>query len=303
MTRRWLCSWLLSAAFVLASPAAWGEFYQARGESLQTFFTALSLPLGISVLTSRQVAQRPLSGTFDFDVPQQVLEVLVQQEGLIWHSDGQVLYLYDAAEARSSAVVLRHITVDRLLELMHRTGLEASRYPLRKSAERTFYVSGPPSYVDQVLRLAQLMDRKRTEVRVGAQVFRVVRVLNSDVADRQHVAPKGKITVPGMASAIEARLSREQKGWQTDRSFALIAYPDANSLLIKGTPAQVRRVEKWVAELDVPQPSDQGLLHQVDVGAGDGESMAVAGGRLPLTADQYKRVQRAFMRPGREISP
>jgi type III secretion protein C len=58
----------------------------------------------------------------------------VLQQGLIGYGDGQVLYLYDASEAKSSAVALRHISVDRLRALMRRSGLDESRYPCAKAA-------------------------------------------------------------------------------------------------------------------------------------------------------------------------
>lgn len=296
-TCRWLLSRLLGVVLLLGSHVAWGESYQAQDENLQRFFTALSVPLGLPVVVSRQAAAMQVSGTFDFDAPQQVLEALAEQQGLIWHSDGQVLYLYDAAEVRSSAVALRHISVDRLQTLMQRTGMDEPRYPLRKSGERTFYVSGPSSYVDQVLRLAQLMDRKRVGARVQAPSIGVVKVFNADVADRRQRTGADEISVPGIASLIEARLSREQKAQLANGSLALIAYPDTNSLLVKGTPAQVRLIRQWVAELDVLKRPDAVALWQA--GARDGLDLAPSA----LTAEQHARVQRAFMRPERAISP
>jgi type III secretion protein C len=111
-------------------------------------------------------------------------------------------------------------------------------------------VSGPPNYIDQVLRLAQLMDRQRAELRVGAQSFAVVQVLNTDVVDRQYGTRANPVTVPGMASMIETFLAGEHKGLLSDKSLGVIAYPDSNSLLIKGKPAQVSFIQKLVAELD-----------------------------------------------------
>ncbi|MFP3381060.1 hypothetical protein SB767_32580, partial [Bacillus sp. SIMBA_069] len=86
---------------------ACGEVYQAQDEGLPAFFAALSVSLGLPVVTSRAVASRQVSGAFDFAAPQQVIETLTAREGLIWHSDGQVLHVYAADEARSSAVALQ----------------------------------------------------------------------------------------------------------------------------------------------------------------------------------------------------
>lgn len=247
--------WLWFAGLWLGSALAWAELHQVRDESLYTVFTALSEPLGVPIVVSQAVARKRLSTALDFDAPQQALEALAQEQGLIWYSDGQALHIYDADEAKSSAVTLRYITVDKLRGLMRRSGIDESRHPLRESGARTFYVSGPPNYVDQVMRLAQLMDRQRADLRVGAQAFGVVQVLNTDVADRQYGARDNPVTVPGMASMIETLLASEHKGLLADKSLGVIAYPDSNSLLIKGKPAQVTFIQKLVAELDIPKRS------------------------------------------------
>ena len=303
MTRHRLCSWLLCAALALGTCAARGEPYRAQEENLQRFFTALSVPLGLSVVLSRKVARLHVSGLFDFDAPQQVLELLAMQEGLIWHRDGKVLYLYEADEVRSSVVALRHISVDRLRGLMRRTGLDESSYPLHKSAERMFSVTGPPSYVDQVLRMAQLMDRPPAQPRVELPAVGVVQVFNVNVADRQFGVGADTVSVPGMASMIEARLSSEHKTQLADGSLTFIAYPDTNSLLIQGKPDQVSLIKQWVAELDVLTRPDEVSLWQVGADHNELKTQTTPPGPSPLTAEQHERVHRAFMQRGREISP
>ncbi|MDY7531753.1 type III secretion system outer membrane ring subunit SctC [Pseudomonas sp. Bout1] len=257
---------MLGSSCVLAQP------YQAHDESLHTFFTALSLPLGQPIVVSQAAARKRISGAFDFDSAQPLLESVAGQHGLIWYSDGQVLYLYDADEAKSSVVTLRHISVDTLRGFMRRSGLDEARYPLRASGARVFYVSGPPNYVDHVLRLAQLMDRQRAELRMGSQRIGVVQVLNTHVADREYYMGDRTVTVPGMASMIEKLLAVEQQGASArppgllaDKTLSVLAYPDTNSLLIKGKPAQVSFIQQLVAELDVPKRAVEVSLWLVDV--------------------------------------
>ncbi|VVN60295.1 Protein InvG [Pseudomonas fluorescens] len=262
--------WFLLAALMLGSNGAWGETYQAQDESLHTVFTVLSAPLGLPIVVSRDVARTRISELIDLDTPQHALETLALQYGLIWYSDGQVLYLYGASEEKSSAVALRHISVDRFRSLMRRAGIDEARYPLRVRGARTFYVSGPPNYVDHVLHLAQLMDRERADLSVGTQAFAVVQVLNTHVADREYGMGNEKIIVPGIASTIETVLAAEQKGPLADKSLAVIAYPDTNSLLIKGKPAQLSVIERLVAELDTPKRSVEVSLWMVDV---DGDEL------------------------------
>lgn len=283
LSGHWLCRWLLCLALVSVNVPAQAERYQARDESLHTFFTVLSVPLGLPVVVSRDVARKRISGAFDLGAAQRTLEVVAEQQGLIWYSDGQAFYVYDAGEAKSSAVALRHISADRLRTFMRRSGLDESRYPLRESGAQTFYVTGPPNYVDQVLHLAQLMDRQRTEVRVGAQTFGVVQVFNTHVTDRQYVMGHEKITVPGMASMLETLLAIEQKANAkpprsvlADKSLVVIAYPDSNSLLVKGKPAQVKALEELVAELDKPKRAIEVSLWRVDVDRDELQKMDVA---------------------------
>jgi len=212
---------------------------------------------------------------------------------------GEVLQLYAADDTRSSAVVLRHISVSRLRGIMRRAGLDEPRYPLREHGKRTFYVTGPSSYVDQVLHLAQRMDRPPHKVPERAPVFGVVKVINVFVDDHLQGAGANKVQVPGMASMLEARLSQAQKDQLADGRLVLMAYPDTNSLLIKGPPAQVKVIEKLVAELDVAQPLDEASPGQAGV---DGDVLPWIG-PPQLSAAQHERVRRAFLGADPELSP
>lgn len=292
--------WLL----MLGSSSVFGEPYQARDESLHTFFTALSLPLGLPIVVSQAAARKRISGAFDFDSAQPLLESVARQHGLIWYSDGQVLYLYDADEAKSSVVTLRHISVDILRGFMRRSGLDEARYPLRASGARVFYVSGPPNYVDHVLRLAQLMDRQRAQLRMGPQRIGVVQVLNTHVADREYGMGDRTVTVPGMASMIEKLLEVEQTaasprqpGLLADKNISVLAYPDTNSLLIKGKPAQVSFIESLVAELDVPKRGVEVSLWLVDVDRDELKQMGfAAAGKSSATRVMTPAEDDAFMK-------
>lgn len=117
----------------------------ARQEGLRTFFDALSASLDKPVILSKAAARRTISGDFSMVAPQQTLERVVRQMGLIWYSDGQTLYVYEAAEAKSAVISLNTITVHKLDAFLRSAGLRDTRYPLRHDGLRTFYVSGPPA--------------------------------------------------------------------------------------------------------------------------------------------------------------
>ncbi|SEI14444.1 type III secretion protein C [Pseudomonas asplenii] len=294
--RRVLCAVLLFslAGGISAAPGKSGD-YVAREEGLRSFFSALSAPLGKPIIVSKVAAGKRISGEFPLHSTRQTFDRIVAQLGLIWYSDGQAIYLYDASEVKSSVVALRVISVDTLKQFLRQSGLEDSRYPLRNDGRRTFYVSGPPIYVDLVMQAAQLMDNRPSELLLGQQRIGVIHLLNTFVGDREYEQRDRKISIPGMATVIESLLKGEPGGVEPQvevktvsgsplrmpqfpleglatpispddptaprvlareaaaGNIRVVAYPDTNSLLVKGLPEQVRFIENLVAALDVPK--------------------------------------------------
>lgn len=309
-----LCCVLPMAAS--AAPARDGEGYVARQESLRTFFDALSASLGKPIILSKAAARRTISGEFSLVAPQQTLERIVRQMALIWYSDGQALYVYEAAEAKSAVISLNTITVQKLDGFLRRSGLRDARYPLRNDGLRTFYVSGPPIYVDLVVQAAHFMDNQSADLQLGQQRIGVINLRNTFVGDRQYELRDQSITVPGIATAIETLLKGESRGVDTAISkdggrpggmpsfpleglgipesasadktapriiardlaagnIRVVAYPDTNSLLVKGLPEQVRFIENLVAALDEPKRHVELSLWIIDLQKDDLNELGV----------------------------
>ena len=300
----------------LAAPAREGEGYVARQESLRTFFDALSAPLGKPIVLSKAAARRTITGEFSLAEPQQTLERIARQMALIWYSDGQSLYVYEAAEAKSTVVSLNTITVEKLNGFLRRSGLLDARYPLRNDGLRTFYVAGPPIYVDLVMQAARFMDTQSADLQLGQQRIGVINLHNTFVGDRQYELRDQKITIPGMATAIETLLAGETRGVETAISqesgrggrmpdfplqglgspesapgepdaprivardlaagnIRVVAYPDTNSLLVKGLPEQVRFIENLAAALDEPKRHVELTLWIIDLQKDDLNELGV----------------------------
>lgn len=301
MSRQPLSLSRLSACFsmvmLFASGAARADVYtfEAREQSARTFFSELSGSLGKPVIVSKAAAAKRIGGTFDLRMPQRTFERVSAQMGLIWYSDGQATYLYDASEIKSAMMSLQTLTVAKLQAFLGRSGLHDARYPLRHDGLRTFHVSGPPMYVDLVVQAAGLMDNQRSELLLGKQQIGVIHVRNTFVSDRRYELRDDKVTIPGMATVIEDLLRGEKQ--QVEPSVAqpatprprgampvfpleglansssdqdptapriiarevaagnirVVAYPDTNSLLVKGLPEQVRFIENLVNALDTPK--------------------------------------------------
>jgi len=300
----------------LAAPAREGEGYVARQESLRTFFDALSAPLGKPIVLSKAAARRTITGEFALADPQQTLERIARQMALIWYSDGQSFYVYEAAEAKSTVVSLSTITVEKLNGFLRRSGLLDARYPLRNDGLRTFYVAGPPIYVDLVMQAARFMDTQSADLQLGQQRIGVISLHNTFVGDRQYELRDQKITIPGMASAIETLLAGETRGVESAISqesgrggrmpdfplqglgasesapgdpeaprivardlaagnIRVVAYPDTNSLLVKGLPEQVRFIENLAAALDEPKRHVELTLWIIDLQKDDLNELGV----------------------------
>ncbi|CAK9888316.1 MULTISPECIES: type III secretion system outer membrane ring subunit SctC [Pseudomonas] len=284
----WCCTLLLC---LFHSAMAHADSYRAREESLRSFFVALSEPLGKPIIVSKAAAGKRISGDFAMTSAQQVFDRVVRQMGLIWYSDGQAIYLYDSAELKSAVVSLQNTSVDSLRAFLRRSGLLDSRYPLRGDGRRTFYVSGPPIYVDLVQRSAAMVDQESSQILLGRQQVGVIHLLNTFVGDRRYELRDQSVSIPGIASVIE-NLLRDEKArvdlrgepgsgeqapgllsstlneqliddaWESVRlpaeqmaaaNIRVVAYPDTNSLLVKGLPEQVRFIENLVEALDTPK--------------------------------------------------
>jgi type III secretion protein C len=278
----------VTSAFASGAQSLNSSGHVARQEDLRQFFDALAAPLGKPVVVSRLAGRKKVTGTFNLDNPERTLAKVTSQLGLIWYGDGQTIYIYDADESKRTIGSLNIITVPKLVAFLRRSGLEDGRYPIRGDGLRTFYVSGPPVYVDLVMQAAQFMDTQSSDTDLGQQRIGVIRLQNTFVGDRAYDLRDQSVIIPGMATVIEQLLRGESRGVEDTvrqsrpadaiAAFSLeeqaatmaqtgeipvvmgrdmaagnirvVAYPDTNSLLVKGLPDQVRLIENLVAALD-----------------------------------------------------
>ena len=278
----------VTSAFANGAQSMNSSGHVARQEDLRQFFDALAAPLGKPVVVSRLAGRKKVTGTFNLDNPERTLAKVTSQLGLIWYGDGQTIYIYDADESKRTIGSLNIITVPKLVAFLRRSGLEDGRYPIRGDGLRTFYVSGPPVYVDLVMQAAQFMDTQSSDTDLGQQRIGVIRLQNTFVGDRAYDLRDQSVIIPGMATVIEQLLRGESRGVEDTvrqsrpadaiaafsreeqaatmvqtgeipvvmgRDMAagnirVVAYPDTNSLLVKGLPDQVRLIENLVAALD-----------------------------------------------------
>jgi len=286
--------------------------YVARQESIRAFFSAVSAYLGKPIIVSKLAAAKQISGEFNFSSGD-IVSKTSRQLGLITYYDGNAIYVYDSSETKSSVIQLKHVTPKSLQSFLKKSGLADSRYPLRGDGVDTFYLSGPPIYVDLVTQAATLMDSQSADL--DDQRVEVIKLNNTFVTDRAYTRREENIVIPGIATIIEKLLSGDQRQAvpmllknsaeppfldaaidrlneadandlsrkktdnkirsQASSNIRVIAYPETNSLLVKGTVEQIRFIRNLVEALDEEKRHVELALWIIDLQKDDLDQLGV----------------------------
>ena len=186
--------------------------YVARNDSLNSFFEAMSTKLNKTVVVSKSASRKKINGNFNFREPEALLDRLASQLGVIWYSDGQTIYIYDAEEIRNSVISLQNISLSAFKSFLKEAGLYDSRYPLKGDEQNGIvYISGPPIFVSIVTKTAALIDKQNNDIEMGRLKIGVFRLHNTFVNDRTYQLRDQNIVIPGIATVIEKLLTGEQQ--------------------------------------------------------------------------------------------
>lgn len=299
-----------------------GNGYVARNESVSSLLEAMGYYLTRPVVISKMAARKQVSGRFDFDDDAaQTLDQLSRKLGLIWYSDGTTIYVYDAGEMRNAVITLQTMTLERFNAFLQSSGLYDVRYKIKGQQNlNTFYVSGPPVYVNLILDAVKLIDKKNDDIELGLQKISIVRLNNTFVNDRSYELRGQKVIIPGMATVIEHLLENENKIQSSpDMSLSdtlpvpirdspegiseinlptqfmptapinvkVIPYQDTNSILVKGTTEQVSFIEKLVTALDVPKRHIELSLWIIDIDKSNLDQLGVNWSGAVKVGDQF----------------
>lgn len=189
------------------------NIYVANNNSIQQLFYVLGGAINKPVIVSTEAAKKRVSGNFDLSNPKTVLTTLAARTGLIWYDDGSSIYIYDNSEIQSSVVRLSYAPFDRLLTYLQSSGLYDTRFPLRSNGQGgSFYVSGPPVYVELISAAAKYIDATYARPGTGETTIRVIRLKNTFVNDRTYTQRDTPITIPGVASVLNELLNNRTDG-------------------------------------------------------------------------------------------
>jgi len=283
--------------------------FVSRGDGVGLLLQAIAARMQQPVIVSPKAQKKRVEGSFGLRDPHTVLEQLARDLGMVWYTDGQALYVYDASEIRNAVGHMQHASIAVLNDFLRRARLADTRYALRGgSAEGTFYVSGPPVYVEIVINAARYLDELYRGADARAEHVDVIALRNSFAQGRRYGVRGWETTLPGMAESLARVLSDSGvtdiivRRTATDeasvaqgsdlantidpmstRAAALgadvrrnsappalpptivIAYPETNSLIVRGTLGGIQKVRQLVAELDLARKQVELSLWIIDV--------------------------------------
>jgi len=266
--------------------------YVANNESISGFFNALSSVINKPVILSKLAARKKLSGDISLSEPLLQLDSVCNRLGLIWYSNESTIYVYDASEMHSKIITLKNISFDFFTRYLRNIGLLDKRYPLRgEASSRTFFISGPPGYIDTIDQLALTLDEQDISRRDVDSVS-IFYLSNTFAEDRIYSFRDERIIVPGIASVLTKLFTGitpvktsialpknttpgmrlpspevptakvdEQRAIDPEKnivfngtsSMQIISNPGNNSLLIKGSEQQIKHAQNLIAALDKPR--------------------------------------------------
>jgi len=299
--------------------------YVTAKDGVKQFFDALSARMKTPFIVSNLAAKKKISGNFDFSAPQALLDNITSNMGMVWYYDGNTIYIYDASELKNGVVRLKNSSVAELQKFLLASDLYDDRYPLRtEPGSQTFYLAGPPVYFMLVMQTAAYLDQLAV-TDVEATSLLAIPLYNSFVEDRKYKFRDEVITIPGVASVIRAltfngiattqienrpttelQSSAEEdteapalsddvaeKALQpavrsaAESEMVVIANPDNNNLLIKGSAEQLSNIKRLVNLLDVPKRHIEMSVWIIDLQKDELEQLGVTWrGTLNLT-DQF----------------
>jgi type III secretion system YscC/HrcC family outer membrane pore protein len=272
--------------------------FVSRADSVNHLLNAIGARARQAVVISPKAQKKKISGNFDLARPFDVLGKVSAEIGLVWYSDGQSIFVYDADEQKTSLGRLRSTSVATLSDFLRKARLADARYPVRAGGnDGTFYVAGPPVYVDIVLNAARYLDELYEGADASPHHVEVIRLEHSFVNGRRYGLRSQELELPGVADVLARVLALgdfgavvKQPALPVDPATitedtlppapaprdpgqmpagptpaVVVPYAETNSLIVRGTLAQIEQVKRLVGELDTPRQQIELSLWIIDI--------------------------------------
>jgi type III secretion system outer membrane ring protein len=279
--------------------------FVSRAESAEHLLNAIGAKARQAVVVSAKAQRRKVSGSFDLSRPLEVLNKVSADVGLVWYSDTQSIYVYEASEQKNAVGRMRHSSLATLNDFLRKARLNDPRYPVRGGgADGAFYVAGPPVYVDIVLNAARYLDELYEGADASPHHVEVIKLEHSFVNGRRYGIRTEEMELPGMAQVLASVLQLGDFGTVVKQPAPVVAgaggvvqealpapgqaaipaplattqtvpigpgparvmpYAETNSLIVRGSLSQIEQVKRLVAELDTPRKQIELSLWIIDI--------------------------------------
>lgn len=274
--------------------------FVSRADSADHLLNAIGVRARQPLVISPKAQKKKISGSFDLARPFDVLAKVTAELGLIWYSDSTSIYVYDASEQKNAVGRLRSTSVATLADFLRKARLSDARYPVRGGgADGTFYVAGPPVYVDIVLNAARYLDDLYEGADASPHHVEVIKLEHSFVNSRRYGLRSSELDLPGVADVLANVLSLGDfgavvkappppvvPGTATEEVLlvtpatpqpdvgrmaagvtpaVVVPYAETNSLIVRGTLAQIEQVRRLVGEMDTPRKQIELSLWIIDI--------------------------------------
>ncbi|WP_369788272.1 type III secretion system outer membrane ring subunit SctC [Rouxiella sp. WC2420] len=267
--------------------------YVANNESIRGLFEAISSKINKPVILSNLASRKKITGEFSLLQPQLQIESFCNRLGLIWYDNQSSIYIYDSSEMDTKIITMKNISYPYFIHYLKSSDLFDKRFPIRgEEGSQTFFISGPPVYVETISGLATTLNQQHVSSNIGDSVSTFY-LSNTFSEDRTYNFQDKPIVVPGVATVLTqlfsgtnlisqkkrdilagnsaARLGTKQElsdiiDDEPDESFTeikgvtgnqsvvqIISNPGNNSLLIKGSDEQINNAKNIIAALDQPR--------------------------------------------------
>ncbi|WP_419210235.1 type III secretion system outer membrane ring subunit SctC [Providencia manganoxydans] len=177
------------------------------------------------------------------------------------------------------------------------------------------FVSGPPLYVELIKAAVMYLDEQVKQESLSGGELAVIPVKYASVTDRSYILRGNNITVPGMLTVIndlfkntpigvvptqkitpspssvkenigdeidalmDAPIGEASSTFNSSTSsnvpFSIVAHPDSNSLIVKGSPEQIRYVRQLVRTLDSRRRQVELSLWIIDITRSELDNLGV----------------------------
>ena len=177
--------------------------HYADGEDLPATLINFARSQGMGANISPAV-QGSVSGRFEAVPPRTFLKGMQAAFGVSWYQLGNTLYFYNESEMSRSFITPRAMSAERLYSMLRTSAVFSPQLPaVLAPGGAMIAVSGPPSYIAQVMSAVTAFEEAQT----ANYVMKVFPLKYAWAEDITVNSMDKTVTVPGVASILRAMVS------------------------------------------------------------------------------------------------